>query len=329
MVYGVGAVHNDAILTNISVAYPNNGMVGERLFPVVKVKKQSDKYYVLGRESWVAETSDYRAPGAIANEIEGLQTSFDSYYAAEHSLQIPITDEERENADSPLSPDSDGVNLVTAKILLSREVAMQQMVTNTANFASDHSVTLSGTSQWSDYVNSDPITVIRTAVRKIHSKIFMEPNVAVIPYQVMSILEDHPKIIARIQYTDRAILTPEIIGAVLGLPNIIVPGIAIGTITGATSNFNMTASYLWGKDVLIAYVAPSPGLKVATLAYEFVWGYNGSPQTVDRWREEVRKSDVIRVSRRYDLKMIGVETNPGSADVNKVVMGYLIKNAIA
>lgn len=321
---GSGNVHVDQVLTNISLAYPNNEFVGEKLFPTVTVKKQGDKYYWFGRDSWVAEPTDYRAPGTVANELPGVGVALDSYYASEHSLQIPVYDEERQNTDSPMSPDRDATELVTQKILLGRELAMKNLVTTAANYASGLSTTLSGTSQFSDYANSDPVTVFRTAVRAIHAKVFFEPNVAVIPYQVMSILEDHPKIIARIQYTDRAILTKEIIAAVLQIPTIIVPGVAQGTGTG----FNMTASYLWGKDIVIAYVPKRAGLRIPAFAYEFVWGYP-SNQLVDRWRETPRKSDLIRVSRRYDLKLVGVETNPSSGDYRKSITGYVIKAAIA
>src|SRR6266542_2232566 len=128
MVYnptGSGNVHIDQVMTNISLGWPNNGLVGGNLFPTVPVRKQSDKYYVFGREAWMAETSDYRAPGTEANEIPGLQLSTEPYYAQEHALQIPITDEERENADPPLAPDRDGTELVTSKIMLGRELAMK------------------------------------------------------------------------------------------------------------------------------------------------------------------------------------------------------------
>lgn len=326
---GTGGVHVDQILTNISLAFAPTELVGERLFPTVPVKKQSDKYYIFGREAWLPETSDYRAPGTEANEIPGFKVSFDSYYAQEHALQIAVTDEERENADSPLSPDKDGTELVTSKILLGRELKMQQMVTTAANYATGLSVTLSGTAQWSDYVNSNPIADIRTAKRAVHAKVFFEPNTAVIPYQVMSILEDHPDIIERIKYSERAILTPEIVAAVLDLQNVIVPGVAIGSGYAGQSGTSISVGYLWGKDVILAFVPPSAGLKVPAFAYEFVWGYGGSPMVTDRWREDRRKSDVIRVGRRYDLKMVGVEINPASGDFGKSVVGYIIKNAIA
>lgn len=326
---GTGGVHQDAVLTQISLEYPKTGLVGEELFPVVPVKKQSDKYYWFGRESWLPETSDYRAPGTEANEIPGLKLSQDTYYAQEHSLQIPVTDEERENADSPLAPDRDGTELVTSKILLGREVMMKNFVTDVSAYATGLSVTLSGTTQFNDYVNSDPIGVFRTAMRAVHAKVFFEPNVSVIPYQVMSVLEDHPDIIERIKYSERAILTPEIIASVLGLQKVIVPGVAIGSGAVGSSGFAITAGYLWGKDIILAWVPPRPGVKTPAFAYEFAWTYGGQTQVTDRWREDKRKSDIIRVSRRYDLKRVGVEINPASADFGKWITGYIIKNAIA
>lgn len=328
---GTGNVHIDQVLTNISLGWHNNSFVGEQLFPSVPVKKQSDKYYVFGRESWVAETSDFRGPGTEANEIPGLKVSLTPYYAQEHALQIAVTDEERENTDSPLSPDQDGTELVTSKIILGRELAMQTLVTTAANYASGLSTTLSGTAQWSDYASgvSDPIKDIRTANRAVHAKLFTEPNTAVIPYQVMSILEDHPKIIARIQYSERAILTPEIIAAVLGLEKVIVPGVGVGAGAPGVAGNAVTVSYLWGKDVILAYVPSRAGLRLPAFGYEFVWTYGGSVQIVDRWREEKRKSDLIRTSRRYDLRMVGVEINPASGDFGKSITGYIIKSAIA
>ena len=312
---GSGNVHIDEVLTNISVGYPNNGLVGDVLFPTVTVNKQSDKYYIFGREQWLPE-DDERAPGTVANEIIGYQVSLDTYYAREHSLQIPVTDEERENVDSPLSPDRDATELVTAKILLGRERAIQTIATTTGNYASGLTVTLSGTSQWSDYANSNPIGDLRAGKAAIHAQIFTEPNTIIIPYQVMTVLEDHPDFLERIKYSERAIFSPELLASILGFQRVVVPGAGINT---AALGASPTLSYLWGKDVVMAYVPDRAGLKIPAYGYEFAWGR----QEVDRWREEPRKSDLIRVSRRYDLKMTAVDSS------GDTVAGYLIKNAVA
>jgi hypothetical protein len=317
---GSGNVHIDEVLTNISLGYPNAGLVGSVLFPQVVVRKQSDKYYIFGREAWLPE-DDVRAPGTVANEIPGYQLSVDTYYAQEHALQIPVTDEERENADSPLSPDSDGTDLVTGKLMMGRELIQHSFATTAANYASGMSTTLSGTAQWSDYVNSAPISDVKTGKRAVNAQIFMDPNIGIFPYQVMSILEDHPDFIERIKYSERGIVTSEIIAAIFGMDRIVVPGAGVNT---ANPGQAPTLGYIWGKDVVLAWVPARPGLKTPAYAYEFVWGYpGGGPQIVDRWREENRGADLIRVRRRYDHKIIAVDSNGLS------IAGYLIKSATA
>lgn len=319
---GGGGIHIDVALTDISVGWPNDGFVGEALFPVVRVKKQSDKYYVWGHEGWSVEPAgDLRGPGTVANEIPGIKVSLNPYFAQEHSLQIPIPDEERENSDSPFDPDRDGTELVTSKVLLQREVSMRDIVQTTANYPASHVLTLSGTAQWNDYgATSDPIGNFKNAIRMIRSKLFVVPNLAVIPWEVMSYLEDHPDFIERIKYAQPGIITADIISSMIGIDRIIVPGLGIDTANPGQAN---NLSYLWGKDVLIAYVPRRAGLRIPAFAYEFVWTYGGRVQIVDRWREQKRKSDLIRVSRRYDLKMIAEDAN------GKSIAGFLIKNAIA
>ncbi len=319
---GGGNVHIDVVLTDISVAWPNNQFVGDQLAPTVNVKKQSDKYYIFGREAWgLPAGGDLRAPATPATEVPGLTLSLDTYFCQEHALKIAVTPEERENADNPLAPDSDGTGLITEQLMLGRELAIKNLVTTTANFGSGYSVTLSGTSQWSDYVNSDPVADWRTGVRKIHAGMFMEPNTAIIPYQVMSILEDHPDFIERIKYSERGILTSEIIAAVLGIANVIVPGVGYNS---ANPGQTATLGYLWGKDVLMAYVPARAGLKIPAFMYEFVWNYpGGQVQVVDRWFDNDRKADLIRVQRRYQLKLVAQDSS------SKAIAGYIIKAAVA
>jgi hypothetical protein len=318
---GSNSTHIDKLLTQISVAWPNNGLVGEALFPSVPVVKQSDKYYIFGREGW-APDNDIRAPGSVANEIPGLAVSLDTYYAQEHSLQIPIPDEERENVDSPLAPDRDATELVTSKILLGREIAMKNLVTTAANYGSGLSTTLSGGAQWNaaNYATSDPIADMRAGVAAVHARIFTEPNTLVMPYQVMTALEDHPKFLTRIQYVERAIFSPELLQSILGFQRVIVPGVGFNS---ANPGAAATLTYLWGKDVVMAWVPPRAGLRIPAFGYEFTW----HTQLVDRWREIWRKSDLIRVSRAYDLKLVA-QGDPGTADAGKAIAGYVIKAAI-
>jgi hypothetical protein len=366
---GSGNVHIDVVLTQISVAWPNEGLVGNVLFPSVPVAKQSNKYYIFqGREGWYPALDDARAPGAEANEIPGLTVSLGSYFCQEHALQLPVTDEERENADSPLSPDRDGAELLASRISLGKEYRIYNLVTTAANFNTNLTVALTGAPQtlangtfgpqWDTSATATPIKDIRQAARDMHNVSFLQPNQAVIPYRVMSALEDAQDFITRIQYTERAILTPDLIAALMSLSNVVVPGFGI-----ATNNPGQTLalSYLWNKEVLLAYAPPRPGLKVPAFAYQFTWGFPGggaggmgfgsgafsgegipngptvlNPSDsgdgrssnltggiVDRWREERRASDLVRFRQRYDLELIGLDTN------NKSICGFLFTNVLS
>jgi hypothetical protein len=322
---GSGNVHIDILLTQISLQFPlNRNYVGPNLFPQVTVNKQSDKYGIFDRENFKLEAHDVRAPGTRANEIPGLRWSTDTYYANEHALSIAITDEERQNVDAPLQPDVDGTNLVTDRIMLGREKKMHDLATTIANYASGMSAdyTSTSTSRWDDYVNSNPIQDFRSANRKINANIFMSPNYAVIPWQVMSFLEDHPDFIERIKYSERGIITEEIIAAVIGIANVIVPQVGFSNAGTGVPVTSASVGYLWGKDVIIAYCPESAGLRQMSFGYEFVWPIGGNQQLVDRWREEVRVSDVVRVRRRYDLKLVGGET------ANQLLVGFLYKQAV-
>jgi len=364
---GSGNVHIDVVLTQISVAWPNEGLVGNFLFPAVPVAKQSDKYYIFqGREGWYPALDDLRAPGTEANEVPGLTVSVGSYYAQEHALQIAITDEERQNADSPLSPDVDGAEMLASRIALGKEYRIYNLVTTASNYATALSAVPGTTTgygpQWDNYANSTPVRDIRTACRAIHNASFLTPNQVVIPYKVMSALEDTQDFIERIKYSERAILTPDLVASLLALDNVTVPGFGI-----ANNNPGqvLALQYLWNIEVQLAYKPPRPGLKVPAFAYQFTWGFGGAGGgslgfgsgafsgqgindgqgmngtslnptddsmgtdnalmggVVDRWREERRASDVVRFRQRYDLEFIGLDVN------SKSICGFLFTSVLS
>ena len=314
---------------------------------------------------WNPALDDARAPGTEANEVPGLTVSVGSYYAQEHALQIAVTDEERENADSPLSPDIDGAEMLASRIALGKEYRIYNLVTTAANFNATLTNAMSGSPAngfgvfWDTSATATPVKDIRTAMRLVHKLAFLQPNTAIIPYKVMSALEDAQDFITRIQYVERAILTPDLVAACLSLDNVTVPGFGI-----ATNNPGqvLALSYLWNIEVLLAYAPPRPGLKVPAFAYQFTWGFGGggagglglgsgafsgegidngpggtlnpsSPGNgrasnlaggiVDRWREERRASDVVRFRQRYDLELIGLDSNL------KSICGFLFTNVLS
>ena len=95
--------------------------------------------------------------------------------------------------------------------------------------------------------------------------------------------------------------------------------------TGHALQVSIIKNESYEKDnVVIAYVPQRAGLRIPAFAYEFTWTYpGGQSQIVQRWREQRRRSDVIEVSRRYEYRMIAVDSS------NDSIAGYLITDVLS
>lgn len=60
-----GDVHVNAPLTNISIAYMQKAemFIADKVFPMVPVQKQSDRYFVYPKGAWFRSEAKERAPG--------------------------------------------------------------------------------------------------------------------------------------------------------------------------------------------------------------------------------------------------------------------------
>jgi hypothetical protein len=272
---------------------------------------------------------DRREPGTVANEIRAGKWSEDNYWVQEHSLQAAVTDEERANVaaanaiqqaniEADLDPEQDATELVTRAIRLRHELEVSTMARNTANYAGGHSTTLAGVNQWSDYSGtSDPFKDISAGLRAIYADTRQRANLMLIPWEVWTWMEHHPKVISRYQYFR---IEPDVRSAVSQLTGFDGEILLADASYNNADNPDATESMasFWGKDVIIARVDETEGQRVKTFAKTFVQPYDdGNVRTVDRWREEPRKSDVIRASMKYDAKIVSSAA------------AYIIKAAVA
>ncbi|GAB4321196.1 MAG: hypothetical protein Kow0059_15780 [Candidatus Sumerlaeia bacterium] len=307
-------VHIDAALVNVSVAYSNPDFIASRLAPEVPVRKQSDYYFVYDPErEAMRSTDDQRAPGAEANEVN-FALSTDRYYCSDHALESAIPDEERANADPPLQPDIDRVEFLTNKILLNQEIALARALRTSSSLPGQ---TLSGTDQWSDYQNSDPLSDVEAAKSAIQQAAQVMPNTLVLPYEVFAKVRFHPAVADKVQYSGVRVVGADVLAQVFDVERVLVPRAFQNT---AAPGQPPALEYVWGKDALLCYVPPRPGLKQVALACTFLWTMApGAVQgrVVEVWREPRRKADLIRVQKYYDQKLIA----PAA--------GFMWKNAVS
>jgi len=294
-----GDIHIDVALTNVAVQYKNDAFIADKILRPVPVTKQSDKYFIFGKEAFRIY-DDLRANGAEAKEVVSWSVSTSNYYCDKRALKDIVTDDDRANADAPIDPDVETTEALTRMRLLRREYDVATYLFNTSTF-SGKTQALTGTDRWDDYTNSSPIEDVEDAKGTVHDAIGMEPNTVVLGYDVFKKLKHHPRILERIKYTQKGVLTPALLADVFDVEQVLVGGgLREGSVEGQTSSLTK----LWGKYALIAYVsmAGKPTLKTPALGYIPTWKiYGTKTYKVKKYRVEAREGDMIEVESAYDV----------------------------
>ncbi|MBZ5703246.1 MAG: major capsid protein [Acidobacteriia bacterium] len=302
--------HLDMALTQFAKRFSQNGLISDLLAPRVPVGRQTDKYWIFGREDQELTEQQLRATGAPAQRIR-RSLSTDSYFCRSHALAADIADEDRAGYTDAGDLEQDSTQALMAKILLQKEDELAAMLTDTAQVTNN--TTLAGVSQWSDYGNSKPGTDVETAKSFIR-KSGVRPNVMVVGDDVYTQLIAHPALADRFKYVQRGSLNEQDLAAYFGVDQFLVAR-AVKVTAG-------TPGFVWGKHALLAYVSPSTSREDISAVKSFIW--DSAPGTVGgigvvtgRNPEPTAKADIVGVDFYYQQKITAVETI------------YLIKNAVA
>ena len=267
-------VHVDAILTNISVAYLQRAenFIADKVFPVVPVDKQSDKYFVYTKNDWLRDEARVRADGT-ESVGSGYNITTDTYYADVFAIHKDIGDQTRANADAPINVDREAAEFVTHRLLTRREIQFVNDFMTTSKWATDvtgvaASPTTGQTVQWSDYTNSDPIEDIEAGKAQILSTTGLEANTLVLGYDVFRRLKNHPDLVDRIKYTSSQTITEDMLARMFDIERVLVSkSVKATNAEGATAAYGFTT----GKTALLCHVAPSPGILTPSAGYTFSW----------------------------------------------------------
>lgn len=311
-------LHVNVPLTNVSIAYMQNSSeyIANKVFPVVPVKKQSDLYWKYSKSDWRRTDVKRRAP-STESPGTGWNVTTDSYFAHVYAVHKDIDDQVRANQDSPFNTDRDATEFVTNQLLLKRDLEWNARYFKTGVWATDKTgVPTAPTGnqfvQWSDPA-SDPIgdmEKIRIEFRRVTG---FAPNVMVFGAHTMAALKQHPDIIDRIKYTQRGVVTEDLIATLFSINEIYTSYATVATgpqipdavqqDAAATYDF-MTNS----KSALVLYSPKSPSLLTPAAGYTFTWngylGGNNQGVRIKRFRMEHIASDRVEGEATWDQKVV-------------------------
>jgi hypothetical protein len=279
--------------------YRNQLMVSEEVFPVLPVAKQSNKYFIYGLDN-LRPSLDERRPAGLARQMN-WSLSTGSYACDGHALSDWIPDESRDNEDAALDVDTDTTIALTDKLFLNREVALEAALQ--ANMSPTDLSAGAYANAW-DTSTIDPVLAVDKAKENILQATGQMPNRLLLSRPVFRGVRNNPLVKARIsgaQNLPASLITAAMLAEVLEVEQVIVAsGIKLTSKEGQPN----AASFIWGKDALLYYKPPSPGLRTVALGYQFTWQTGRLGSLVFRDRSNKRHADWVEVQRYYALQQI-------------------------
>lgn len=303
----------DKLLTNVSNGYFPEGFVSESLLTPLDVVQSSGilPSYGKGHLRIVNTKQVGRGKPRLANLVERVTDR--KYFIEKHALQGEVTEDDYNNVEEPFKAEEDEVQALKTTLMVEKEYTLASTLTDTAVLTQN--VTLSGTSQLSDYSASSPVTQFKNALKAIFDGCGRKANRAVVPYGVLLTLQYHPEILENLGFAANRAgqLTSAEICKAMGVDEIFVPEALYNSAKEGQAD---VMAPIWGKHIVFMHAPKAPAKQQTSLGY-YVKTKGGSNR-VKKWNiNESFGNTGILLGDNYSFEII----DPSAA--------YLIKNAIA
>lgn len=274
-------VHVAAALTQISVAYLQSAdhYIADRVFPNVPVQHQTDKYFVWNKGDFFRDEAQLRAD-ATESAGTGFNLTTQSYSANVWALHKDVGDQVRRNADPAVDLDLVTTRTLMQKLLIRRDRFFMSQFMKTGLWGTDKTGQATSDSThvvfWDDDANGDPFSDLALGMTTVLQNTGYMPNTLVMGWPVFQALRKHPLIIDRIKYSQptwTGTISEQLLAQAFDIDRVLVSkGVYNSASEGNTDSFG----FMMGKDALLCYSAPDPGLMQPSAGYTFPWeGFTG------------------------------------------------------
>ena len=257
-------------LTSIAIGYRNGRMIADQVLPKVPVGEMTFKYFKQSIETGFTVPNTRVGRTSQPNRIEFESTEV-ADFTRDRGLDDPIPQSDIDSArNNPAlgNPEGRATEYLTNLIELDREIRVAGEVFNLANYGANNKDTLVGAEKFSDFVGSDPITVIQTAL----DSMVMRANKLIMGRVVASVLQRHPKIVKAFNANagDSGIVPLDYLARLFELDQVLV---GEGWVNNAKRGQPPALARVWGNALALVFsdplATPSTG---TTYGFTAQWG---------------------------------------------------------
>lgn len=306
-------------LQEISLQYRNMMYVGDRVFPLIDTGDPKAKIARYLKGAWFRDEAGIRGPGSRANR-GGYPVDFIDIATKEYAFAKEVTDEDRRFVGStgapPLMPDQDAIEFASDKVDLSKERRIMALITATDwSGAGVGGEDVAGLWAINDATNTFLVDVT-TRIETIRSNTGMRPNVLLVSADTWAKLILVDAIMDRIRYTERAVMTPGIMAAILKIDEVLISDAIYSTAKETKAGTDFTSADVFsvnaGKGAAFLCHRPArPGLKtpMAGVQVRLRFGQNegGQVRRTTTWREAAEHQDVYEVAEETAIVATGTD----------------------
>jgi hypothetical protein len=291
----------DPVLTGFATDFRAPGLIGDELFPTVPVDSESGYYYDFsGSKDHLRVEDDTREQYSEAKIVTRTHAVKSYGPLIERSLMELVPEKILKQFANVYDPLRRAAEAVTYQVELGREKRLATLLTTAANFSND--TTLSGTAQFNDYTNSDPIGVFESQIDKIEVAVGATNGnlVAAMSKSVFLTLRRHPDVLAIIYGSNNAQrpVSEQQLAEALGVDRVVVGGAMENT---AKEGQTPSLSRLWGKHVILGIVDPNPSTESNTGGYRL---RGNLTLGVESWWDNDIKCQKVRYTDYFEDKLV-------------------------
>ncbi len=302
------------ILQNVSVQYRNPIYVASRVFPVIENVPPESKILRYLKGAWFRDEAQMRAPGGEAAR-GGYPTDYIDVIPKEFAFAKEVTDEDREVAGAqggpPLQPDQDAIAFATDKILMKREILVAAIIKATVWSG----IAAGGTDadgKWAAGAGNTFLVDVKAKKAVIQSNTGLMPNVLLIDVGTYNSLTEESTVLDKIKYTQKGVLTADLLAAILDLEEVVVAPAVYSTAKETKAGTEFTAVRIWEntatKGMGFLYYRPrTVGLKIPSAGYVARSGLFPGGVRVSTWREESKHQDVYEAAEKIHAVASGLD----------------------
>jgi hypothetical protein len=301
-----------AIVYEVAVNAPEAGFIGDMVMPPFPVSEQTATYPVIPREALFNVYDARRGSDGRYNSYDG---EFErGYYATEdYGLERRKDDRDMAIYQSEFNYESVIATTLMRDIIRSKEYRIAALVMAPGTFPP-----VNAAIAWSAYATSTPVKDIDDA-REVLRLRGIPANCVILPAPLVKALKNSEDIKARVYqlFPDIAksgMITNEQLRTVFDVQHLLIGGALKNT---AGTGLGASLLDIWGsRYVQVCRIAEGPDSDVLEpcIGRQFMWndGAGGEEIIVEEYRDEARRSDMLRVRHDSVEKMLVSYDDSGS-----------------